>query len=351
MARLPVCVIGGGSIGMRHAEVATKSELTKLTCVVEPHAPRRAELIQMGVNAVASIEDAPDDTRAAISATPTQLHHTSALQILDQSWAGIIEKPLTATVGEGLSLIAEARDKPLFCGHHRRCHPFSITARQMIEQLGDLVGVQALWSLRKHDTYYDTEWRTLPGAGVLMTNVSHEMDLLRFLVGDMTEVSALTSNARRGMVIEDTAALSLRFANGALGSVLMSDAGASPWAFEAATGENPTIARSGEDYLRIIGTMGALAFPSLTQWSRGDDGEIEWSKPMRRQFTQPAAPIDPLQAQIERFASVVGGAEDDILCTLADGHAALELTLAAVLSGRDGRPVRRGEVPHDFRGV
>ena len=336
---------------MRHVEVAQTSDKIDLTCIVEPSDARRAELAQMGLTAVAAIEDAPAATRAAISATPTQLHHDSALQILDRGWAGIIEKPLTATVGEAKALAEAAGDKPLFCGHHRRCHPFSIAAREALQQIGDLVGVQTLWSLRKHDTYYDTPWRTQPGAGVLMTNVSHELDLLRFLIGEIDEVSALTSNARRGMVIEDTAALSLRFANGALGSVLMSDAGASPWAFEAASAENPAIAASGEDYLRIIGTQGALAFPSLTRWGRSDGGEIEWSKPLSRHAPQVYDKIDPLLAQIDRFADVVAGGQDDILCTLSDGAAALELTLAAVLSGRDARPVKRGDVPDDFRGA
>lgn len=350
-AQLPLCVIGGGSIGMRHVEVATKSEQIVLTCVVEPHAPRRAELQQMGLNAVAGIDDAPSETRAAISATPTQLHHESGLQILGKGWAGIIEKPLTGTVGESDALIAAAGDAPLFCGHHRRCHPFSVAVRQELAQIGDIVAVQGLWSLRKHNTYYDTPWRCQPGAGVMMTNLSHELDLIRFMVSEIASVQAMVSNAQRGLAVEDTAAINLRFASGALGQFLMSDAGASPWAFEGATGENPAIAASGEDYVRIIGTEGAVAFPSLTRWGRSDDGEIEWSKPLRRHEGQSFAKIDPLLAQIERFAAAVNGVSDDVLCTLQDGRAALEMTLAAKLSGATGQPVAAGEVPQDYTGA
>jgi len=350
---LPLCVIGAGSIGMRHVEVAQASERVRLTAVVETFAPRREALADQGLPVVGSVADIPAETRAAIVATPTQDHHASALAALGRGLAVIVEKPTAATLDEARSLAVAAATAglPLFTGHHRRCHPFSIAARDALGQIGDLVGIQGLWSLRKHDTYYDTEWRRLPGAGPLMTNLTHEIDLLRFFVGEMTEASALLSSARRGLVIEDTAALSFRFANGALGSFLISDAGASPWAFEAASAENPAIAPSGQDYIRIVGTKGALEFPSLTLWGRSGPGEIEWSKPLARTAGSNFAKVDPLLQQIDRFAAVVGGAQDDVLSTAEDGIAAMEMTLAAALSGKTGRPVARGEVPGDFTGT
>ncbi len=352
-APLPICVIGAGSIGMRHVEVATASARTELSAVVEADPARCAKLKEQGLPAVTSLDEVPSGVRAAIIATPTQDHHASGLAALAKGWAVLIEKPTCATVDEGHALVKAATQAglPLITGHHRRCHPFSIAAREALAMIGTPVGVQGLWSLRKHDSYYEAEWRRQPGAGPLMTNLSHEIDLMRFLLGDMTEVSALLSSARRGLVIEDTASLSFRFANGALGSFLMSDAGPSPWSFEGASYENPAIAGSGEDYLRIVGTEGALQFPSLTLWGRSGPGEIEWSRPLRRAQGPDFARIDPLLAQLERFADVVAGQEDDILCSGADGVAALTMTLAAALSGKRARPVTPKDVPGDFRGV
>ncbi|MHA6262557.1 Gfo/Idh/MocA family protein [Arenibacterium sp. CAU 1754] len=350
---LPLCVIGGGSIGMRHVEVSQASGRIHLTAVVEPAPQRRAELVAMGLPAVADIDAVPRDTRACIIATPTQDHHATTLRALERGWAAIVEKPTAATLDEARALVSAAKDKglPLFTGHHRRCHPFSLAARQEISQLGDLVGIQGLWSVRKHDSYYDVDWRRQPGAGPLMSNLTHEIDLLRFLVGEMTEVSALISSARRGFVIEDTAALAFRFDNGALGSFLISDTGASPWSFEAASSENPAIAASGQDYIRIVGTAGALEFPSLTRWGRSAPGEIEWSTPLSRVAGPAFDRVDPLLEQVNRFAQVAGGGSDDVLCTGADGIAAMEMTLAAALSGQTGRPVLAGEVPGDYRGA
>lgn len=350
---IPLCVIGAGLIGQRHIDMAVKSEAVCLTAVVEPDSTRRVQLQTTGLPAVASIGDVPADTIAAIVATPTPDHHASAMAALDRGWATLVEKPITATMGEARALCLSARAKtlPLITGHHRRCHPFTLSARELLDRIGAPVAVQALWSLRKHNSYYDIQWRRAAGAGPLMTNLSHEIDLIRFLLGDIAEVQAMTSSARRGLSIEDTAAVSLRFDNGALGSVLISDAGASPWSFEAATAENPGIAASGRDYLRIVGTEGALAFPSLTLWGRSAPGEIEWRKPLTRRETPSFAQIDPIGDQITRFAQIANGGADPLLATGADGAATLEITLAAVLSGDTGLPVRRGDVPDDYRGV
>lgn len=352
MSALPICVVGAGSIGQRHIEVARLSDRVDLVSVVEPDETLRVALSEQGLPMVADLSEVPGHVRAAVVATPTPAHAPAARAALERGWAVLVEKPLTGTLDEGRALLALAEEKgqPLYCGHHRRCHSFSAEAREALRGIGTPVGVQALWSLRKHDSYYEPAWRRSPGAGPLMTNLSHEIDLLSFFFGEAVEVTALTSGAARGLAIEDTAALALRFENGALGSILISDAGVSPWAFEAATGENPAIALSTEDYMRFTGTEGALAFPSLTVWQASTPGEIEWSKPLARVPGEPFVPLDPLRAQIDRFAAVVTGGSDDVLCTGAQGLAALEMTLATALSARLGRPVARGNVPGDFNG-
>ena len=350
---VPLTIIGAGSIGQRHIGVAQSCAAVDLVCVVEPNETLRATLAQQGLPVVANIDAAPANTRAAIVATPTQDHADSTRACFDNGWAVLVEKPTAHTLDAANDLVqrAEAKGLAFFTGHHRRCHPFTIAARDALAEIGDLVGVQGLWSLRKHASYFDAPWRRAPGAGPLMTNLSHEVDLLHFLVGEITETTTLLSSASRKLVIEDTAAIAFRFAQGALGSMLMSDAGASPWSFETGSDENPAIAGSGEDYLRFTGTEGALAFPSLTRWGRSDGAEIEWSKPLLRHTAPAFAKVDPLMEQLIRFARVVNGGEDDVICTGAEGVKALEITLAAALSGRNGHPIRQGDVPGHFTGI
>lgn len=353
MTPLPLVVIGAGSIGMRHVEVAVASPLVDLVAVVEPDADRRARLTAMGLRAVASTGDAPAGTRAAVIATPTQLHAVHGNEALERGWATILEKPLAGTLDDADWLLATAARTgvPLFTGHHRRCHPFSIAAAGRLSRIGELVSLHGTWSLRKNDGYYDVPWRKQPGAGPLLTNFTHEADLVAFLTGSAaTEVTALSSGAARGGPLEDTAAIALRHGSGVLGTYIVSDAGASPWNFEAATGENPAIAASRQDYLHFVGTRGAMSFPSLDLWLCDEPGEVEWGKPLTRHPGPDFTLVDPLLAQVERFARAVAGAEDKVLCTAAQGRAAIATTLAAALSAEAGRAVRPDEVPGDYPG-
>ncbi len=338
-APVPVCVIGGGSIGLRHATEAAASDTVDLSAVVEPDAKRRAELQGLGLPAVAELTAVPSHTRGAIIATPTPDHRPSSLAAIDRGWAVLVEKPLTHSIAEADQLCAGA-DKAgvlLATGHHRRFHPFVAAAKEMRDKIGDLVAVQGLWSLRKHDSYYDVPWRREPGAGPILTNLSHEIDLIRFLVGEITEVSAITSNARRGLVIEDTAAITFRFANGAVGNFLISDAGASPWAFEAACGENPEIAQSHQDPTRLIGTKGSLSFPSLTLWSASGPGGAEWRKPLNATPSLEFPQVDPIREQLESFARAIEGTDDGLLATGPDGRAVVAVTEAILTAAMSGQ--------------
>ena len=352
MTKTPLCVIGGGSIGFRHVSVATASDHVELTAVVEPFEPRRKELLAMGLPAVATLEDVPKHTQCTVIATPTPDHANSAHAALDQGWAAIVEKPVTDTIGAGRALCAAAErlGLPLFTGHHRRCHPFSIAAKDHLRQIGDIVSLQGLWSLRKHDSYYDVDWRRKAGAGPILTNLSHEIDLLRFFAGDIESVSAMTSHAARGLDVEDTASLSFRFSNDVLGSFLISDAGASPWSFEAATGENPDLAYSGQDSIRIIGTKGALSFPSLTCWHSEGAQTVDWRSALIETAGPTFEKVDPLLVQIERFVHVVNGGQDALLTTGRDGLKTLEMTLATLLAAQKNTTITRGQVPDDFNG-
>ena len=65
---LPLCIIGAGSIGRRHIEVASASPTVRITAIVDPDPVTRAALTAEGLPAVAMIEDAPAETRACVIA-------------------------------------------------------------------------------------------------------------------------------------------------------------------------------------------------------------------------------------------------------------------------------------------
>ena len=98
-------------------------------------------------------------------------------------------------------------------------------------------------------------------------------------------MQAVTSNATRGFPVEDTAAMVFTFANGALGTFLLSDTAASPRSWEQTSGENTSYARyDDEDCYHIAGTSGSLSVPTMRLAStpaRGRGGSPSPRRPSR----------------------------------------------------------------------
>ena len=102
----------------------------------------------------------------------------------------------------------------------------------------------------------------------MLINVVHDLDLLRHLCGEVAEIQAMQSSHARGLEVEDTVSLNLRFESGVVGSFLASDAGVSPWGWDQATEETLAFpfVPDGVAY-RFVGTRGALSVPNLAKYS------------------------------------------------------------------------------------
>jgi len=244
-----------------------------------------------------------------------------------------MEKPVAETQSEADALIAACKDVSLLVGHHRRHHPFVQKTKALLQDgaIGDLVAVSGIWAVRKPDGYFDGNWRAGAAGSPISINMVHDLDLLRFMIGEVTEVTGCLSDAVRRRGVEDTGAIVLRFDTGALGAFVTTDAGASPWGFEAGSGENPGIVYSGQDCYRFIGTKGSLGFPSMTLW----EGAQDWSQPQSSRKIE-VGPVNPLDAQLDHLCDVVQNG-----ATPLSGGEDARKTLALVetvmaLGGRNG---------------
>ena len=170
--------------------------------------------------------------------------------------------------------------------------------------LGRLVGVNVIWCVRKPEAYFDAAWRTQAGGGPVLINLIHEIDLLRFICGEISEVMALSANAVRGFEVEDSASVTLRFENGALGTILMSDTAPSPWSWERASGENhPTFPENQENPSRFFGTEASMEFPRLKIWRY--EGALDWRSPIMAEAVS-LPEVDVYDEQIAHFAHLGG---------------------------------------------
>lgn len=351
MSAVPVriALVGAGLIGRRHAEMVAAHEGAHLAAIVDP-APHAVELAQaLGAAHHGSLDAmAAADADAAIIATPNAHHAAAAIACAQHGWPCLVEKPIADTVEAARSMIDafDGRGLPLLVGHHRRYHAFVERTRELIDggAIGRPVLLSALWAVRKPDAYFGQgAWRLGPDGGPVMINLIHEIDMMRHLFGEIAQVTGLRSNAQRQGAVEDTSAVTLCFNSGMLASVALTDAAHTPWGFEAASGENPGIARSGQHAWRICGTEGALEFPSLRLWQAPQGTAAEWSKPMDARDIDVPETV-PLAAQLDHFlrlargedtVPVVGGA--DALRTLIATREVLDLPLAGNIEAFDAR--------------
>ena len=195
-----------------------------------------------------------------------------------------------------------------------------------------------LWALLKPAGYFDVEWRCWrPGGGPTLINLVHELDTLRFVCGEIRQVYAQASSEARKLEVEDSLAISLSFENGAVGSILGSDATPAPWSYEAAVHENPLYFPTDENCYFFFGTSGSLAFPRMELWRYADERESGWQYPLERS-SRAVERADPLASQLEHFCRVIRG-EERPLVDGRDGARSLSLVLAVLESIERRAPV------------
>ena len=131
----------------------------------------------------------------------------------------------------------------------------------------------------KPEDYFAPEWRRTPGVGgTFLINLIHEIDLLRYVCGEIVSLSAFASNAARGLAVEDTGAIIFDFENGALASLVVSDTAAGPWSWDLTADDSRRFPAHDVNSHRIVGTEAALTLPRLEVWRH--DGARDWTVPM-----------------------------------------------------------------------
>jgi predicted dehydrogenase len=344
MPPVRIAVAGAGLIGKRHIEEVDASADAQLAAIVDP-GPAGPELAEkFGVplhpSLAALFERAKPD--GVILATPNQLHVEGGLECVAAGVPVLVEKPIGDTV-ENATRLVEAGEKagvPVLTGHHRNYSPIMAKAREIVQsgRLGPIVAVVGTALFAKPDDYFEAGggWRRRAGGGPILLNLIHEVNNLLSLVGDIVRVQAVTSNAVRGFPVEDTAAMVFTFANGALGTFVLSDTAASARSWEQTSQENTSYASYGdEDCYHIAGTTGSLSVPTMRV--KTFPGARSWWEPFET-ATEGVERSDPLANQVSHFAAVIRG-EARPICSGRDGLNTLKVVDAVVVAARTGAAV------------
>ena len=244
----------------------------------------------------------------------------------------------TVEAGLRLCAAAERADAKVLVGHHRRHSAIMARACEIVAEgtLGRIVAVMGSAMFYKPDSYFDeVAWRRQPGGGPILINMIHEVGNLRSLCGEIVSVQAFASAAARGFPVEDTVAINLKFASGALGTFMLSDTAASARSWEQTSRENKSYASyPDEDCYLVAGTRGSLAIPTMRLKTYPNDAERSWWKPFATAVAD-LVEADPLERQLAHFCAIIRG-EATPLVTVRDGLQNLRITAAIAAATRTG---------------
>ena len=339
--RLPIALIGAGGIGRPHAERMLRHPDVSLAGIADPTPAGKAFAESIDAPWFADHRELLDQHKpgAALVATPNASHAAIGLDCIARGVAVLMEKPVTDTLADGERLCAgaEAAGVPLLVGHQRR-HSIRVrTAKAWMNEgrIGRPVAAHAMATWLKPDDYFGMAWRREPGGGPVLINLIHDIDILRHLIGEVASVQAVTSNAVRGFAVEDTAAVLLRFAGGALATLITSDATPAPWNYDLGAGELERFPQQDADAIYVCGTEGSLTLPQLRLWRYA--GARGWADPLTQERTAPPR-VDPYDEQLRHLRAVVEGREAP-LCSGRDAMATLRCALAVHEAARSGATV------------
>lgn len=303
-----IAVVGAGAMGRNHIRIVGEEPEADLVAITDVAEASQQVAGEAGVPFFLDPEKMMDEIQpdAIIIATPNHEHLRIARAAIARKICPLIEKPISDNLDDAREFAKEAAQAgvPVLVGQHRRHNPKAAKAREIIASgaLGQIVTASFHYCIYKEDEYFDVEWRRRAGAGPILVNLVHDIDLMRWLIGEISEVQAFQSSAARNFETEDSAVVNIRFDSGALASVTISDASASPWNWESTAREDPQYRPFDADAYFIAGTKGALSLPRLHLFSY--EGDSSWHKPLKLEIPAVDEAL-PHAMQLKHFIRVV----------------------------------------------
>ncbi len=221
--------VGTGHIATFHSKMLKRSGVDMVRGGCHDIDPARAEAFAQasGSTVMQSADEVIASSDVVYICTWTSEHQQLVEKCLAAGKPFFCEKPLGVSFAQACEMHASAAASSLThqCGLILRRSPAYLWARELITD----PAAGAVMSVVFRDDqfipiqgHYKSTWRsdkTKAGAGTLLEHSIHDVDMLRFLIGDVESVSA-RATYRHGLDgIEDCVAASVRFANGAVGTL------------------------------------------------------------------------------------------------------------------------------------
>ncbi len=306
--KINIAVVGIGVMGLKHLDAIKKCKNVNVIAIIDNDRKKISKL-KIKSNYYKTINEAFEnhDIDGTIVSTPNSQHLENSLELIDYGCPLLIEKPITTNSIDALKIMKMSKKKSVevLVGHHRRHNPIIEKAQEIINKsiIGEIRTIHLNCQMYKPDEYFENSiWKKEEGAGPVFVNLIHDLDLMNFLCGDIESVQALVHPSKRGYMNEDVSGALLRFKNGIIGTLLVSDSVASPWSWELTSKENNIYPNTNELCYFFGGSKGSLSLPNLKVWSYKK--EPNWLKPIiEKKYSCKMS--DPLVNQINHFCDVI----------------------------------------------
>ena len=231
---LPIGFVGTGLMGWAHAlglqAMIKAGHIDAVVAAVHDSDPERSAGFGAvnGAPAVPSIGEVVERCEAVWVCTPTAAHQTVVEQAAAAGRAVFCEKPLAPDLrrAEAMAATVAAAGIPAQVGLVLRFSPAMQALRAIVAsgELGEPMTV-----VLRDDQYfpvqgiYASTWRgdvAVAGGGCLIEHSIHDVDILRYCLGEVTALSAVTAAFSGRPGVEDLAVVSMRFASGAQGQIV-----------------------------------------------------------------------------------------------------------------------------------
>lgn len=262
------------------------------------------------------------DVDVVYVATPNDQHPEQVIAAAHAGKHVLCEKPLALTAADARRMVEACAEAgvAMGTGFHLRHHAAHHEAKRLVES--GAIGEVVLVEVRASSLYRPTEgWRTNPaqaGFAALNSIGVHVLDLVRFLVGEVNDVTAMNDVTEENWFDQLTVAV-LRLTTGALASVMVN--------------------QKAPDYppdLAVYGTRGCILGIGTTR--PANDGELR-VKTAEGERRSPCTSRDVYDRQVEAFNLAVLEAREPSASGL-DGLRSVELAEAIMRSAREGVAVR-----------
>lgn len=267
---------------------------------------------------------------AVIVANPTALHLDVAIPAAEAGCHIQLEKPISGSLErvDQLDAVAKRSGSRILVGFQFRFHPTLRKAAELIAagDLGKILTIHVHWGEYMPNWHPWEDYRQTYaaredlGGGVIRT-LTHPLDYVRWLAGEVTEVRAINGHVSPlELDVEDVAEIGLRFASGAIGGVHVN-----------------YVQRPPAHRLEIVGTQGTLS------WNNAD-GVLNFYRMSQAFGTSNAKPPESVIEQfappegfernvmfidqMKHFIAIARG-EAEPVCTFKDGKRALEMAMEA----------------------